>query len=36
MREFRQTVRESGGHPLDAQRGLALQRIIDDASQLES
>lgn len=37
MREFRQTVRDGGGHPLDAQRGLELQRIIDAASrQLES
>ncbi|MEV0587944.1 Gfo/Idh/MocA family oxidoreductase [Nonomuraea sp. NPDC050310] len=31
--EFAETVRRGGGHPLDAQHGLHLQRIIDDAEK---
>ncbi|MBB6344286.1 putative dehydrogenase [Nonomuraea muscovyensis] len=31
--EFARTVRQGGGHPLDAARGLRLQRIIADAEE---
>jgi acetylornithine deacetylase/succinyl-diaminopimelate desuccinylase-like protein len=34
--EFAATVRDGGGHPLDAQHGLRIQRILADAeSQLD-
>jgi hypothetical protein len=29
--EFAATVRNGGGHPLDAQHGLRIQRILADA-----
>ncbi|GAA0415756.1 hypothetical protein Acor_56860 [Acrocarpospora corrugata] len=33
VESFAETVRAGGGHPLDAQHGLRLQKIIDDAER---
>jgi hypothetical protein len=32
-RQFADTVRRGGGHPLDAHHGLRLQAIIEDAER---
>lgn len=33
VRQFASTVRDGGGHPLDARHGLRMQEIIDDVER---